>query len=450
MRRNQGLLLGLGCLVALAGACDDGAVMTPPQTTAGTSATAGTPAGTAGTTGTSGTGMAAAGTGTMTGTSGTGASGTTGGAGTSAGTGTAGMSTAGTGSSAGTSGGTAGAPPSGTAGFAMCGGAPKEGVCKTKAPGIYAMKTEVDVWYMDEINTTQPLFDAHRGKLTIYFRGTFSDVCEDGSGGKGIMHPCGTRLPPLYASLTAGIIQIEFPDDLWEKPGVPDYTTTGSATGFGAGDTLKIAKTGGLLGIDLMNIDAAWPAYTDTTKFPCKDGKTGEGCFPDMDGDQKPGVTVTIKTEGTPPNPGYAAGLGEWHYIPAPTDFGTAVLGDGATKVFIGLRTRLGGSGMIGADCMSGIGPAEAEDFESRAIACEMLDKSPCTPAGAEFVDQNNPIFHVLQKDQTPPASWASIANAAVDRTPSKGPLSSVVRLGDLGATVSCADVRNAAFPPFN
>lgn len=347
------------------------------------------------------------------------------------------------------SGGAAGAPPGATPGFAMCGGAPKTGECKPKVPGIYAIKTEVDVWYMDEINTAQPLFDPGRSKLTIYFRGTLSDVCEDGSGGKALMHPCGTRLPPLYVDANGGVIQIEFPDALWDKMDIPDYQTMGSTTGFGAGDTLKISKTVGLLGIDLMAPDAAWPKFDKTTSFPCTKGM-GMACFPDMDNDGKPGVTVTIKTDGTPPAAPYMNPLGPWRYVPAPTSVTAALIDDGATSVYIGLRTRLGGSGKIAADCASGVGSAEAEDFESRAINCVTKAGAECAPAEAEFVDQNNPIFHVLQVGQMPPATWKhprTDADATLDRSPSKGPQSAVVRLDEVAGTKTCADVRAAMFP---
>jgi hypothetical protein len=437
-------------VAALLGAgCDNSGTTTPPATMAGTGAAAGT--GVAGTTPQAGTGTVTGGTGTTS----TGGTGTTGTSGTgAAGTGTAtagtGTATAGTGTAtAGTGGGTAGTGTSATPGFAMCGGAPKTGECKAKAPGIYGMKTEVDVWYMDEINTDSPLFDPGRSKITIYFRGTLSDVCEDGSGGKGMMHPCGTRLPPLYADVNGGVIQIEFPDALWDKPGIPDYESKGSTTGFGVGDTLTISKTTGLVGLELMTPDAAFPTYMQTTSFACKSGM-GIACFPDMDGDMNPGITVTIKQDGTPPNPPYTNPLGPWHYIPAPTDLGAGLLGDGATKVYIGLRTRLGGSGKIGADCSSGSGVAEAEDFESRTVDCVMKNGSKCNPDGAEFVDKNVPLFHVLKAGEMPPAKWKharSEADATLDRSPSKGPQSSVVRLADLGSMVSCEMIRGAQYP---
>jgi hypothetical protein len=317
---------------------------------------------------------------------------------------------------------------------------------------VYALKTEVDVWWRDE-NNSPTLYDPGRGKITVYFRGELSDVCEDGSGGKALMHPCGTRLPPLWAEANCGIIQIVFPDTLWDQKDVPSYTTTGSTSGFSAGDTLTIDQTPGLLGIELPTVDAAFPTYMDTTSFTCPAGM-GEKCFPDQDLDGKPGITVQIQQTGTLPTAPYACAgesvLGPWKYIAAPYSVEAGLTGDGAKSVYIGLRTRLGGSGMIGADCLSGAGNATAMGFESRSLDCVTKDDAACTPAQSEFVDKNNPNYHVLQVGETPPAEWkhpTAAADMALDRSPSKGPQSAVVRLGDLGANVTCEQVRNAMYP---
>lgn len=445
MRRNQGLLLSLGCLLALAGACDDGGSSGTP--------TAGTTGNTAGTAPTGGTKVPEAGStgGTVTAGNGTGNAGSRamGTAGSTAGA--AGTTTA----NAGMSGGAAGSSPASTEGFAMCGKPAKEGTCKDKAPGIYGLKTEVDVWYMDE-NNAQPVFDPGRGKITIYFKGTLGDLCEDGSGGKAQMQACGTRLPPLYADLNGGVIQITFPDEMWDKPGMPVYPATGSSTGFNPGDTLTIDPTAGLLGIDLGPEGAAatFPGYMQTTTFACTDGKTGADCFPDQDGDGNPGVTVKMQLEGTPPDPGYQS-ISAWHYIPAPISLGSGAFEMGAETVYIGLRTSLGGSGLIGSDCMSGSGAAVAEDFISRVFACVMNDGMPCSETGGEtdgvgFLDKNTPTFYVLKPGDVPPEKWKHAraeVDSLLDRTPGKGPQSSMVRIADLGSEVSCADVRNAAYP---
>jgi hypothetical protein len=88
--------------------------------------------------------------------------------------------------------------------------------------------------------------------------------------------------------------------------------------------------------------------------------------------------------------------------------------------------------------------------FESRSLDCVTKDDAPCTPAQSEFVDKNNPNYHVLQVGELPPADWkhpSAAADMVLDRNASKGPQSAVVRLGDLGQDFTCEQVRSAAFP---
>ena len=442
--RHAPSFLKIGCLISLVGACSN----TGTGTTDNGKFQAGSPA-----TGTGGAGT----TGGQTG--GTGGASTSPSGGNSATPSTGGTTGGTTQPAGGTSGGTAGSnagaageSASGGADFAMCGKPAQEGMCKDKAPGVYALKTEVDVWWRDE-NNSPTLYDPGRGKITVYFKGELSNVCEDGSGGMAKMKPCGTRLPPLYAEANCGIIQIVFPDALWDAPMIPTYNTTGSTSGFNPGDILTVDQTPGLLGIELPSIDAPFPPYTETTMVTCPTG-TGEQCFPDQDGDGKPGITVEIQQAGTPPMAPYACAgeaiLGPWHYIAAPFSVEAGLTGDGAKNVYIGLRTRLGGSGAIGADCMSGAGAASATGFESRSFDCVTKSDTACTPAQAEFVDKNNPNYNVLQVGEMPPADWmhpSAAANMALDRSASKGPQSAVVRLGDLGQDFTCEQVRAAAYP---
>jgi hypothetical protein len=249
------------------------------------------------------------------------------------------------------------------------------------------------------------------------------------------------------------VVQIVFPDALWDQPGIPSYTTTGHSSGFKPMDILTIDKTAGLLGVDLASLDAPWPSYMETTTFACSNGKKGKDCFPDQDGDGQPGITVQIQQTGTAPNPGYECPVGPWEYVPAPTGVPEAIGRIGAKEVHIGLRTKIGGSGAIKDDCISGAGVADVGNFESRALECIMSDGSACTASGIGFVDMNVPIFHPLQMGEAPPAMWKHSrpeADAVLDRKPSVGPRSAVVRLGDLGTNVSCADVRNAQYPALN
>jgi hypothetical protein len=321
-------------------------------------------------------------------------------------------------------------------------------MCKATSNGVYAMRMDFDVWYEDALNTPKLILPG-RGPLTIYLKAEITDVCEDGSGGKAIMRPCGTVLPPLYTDAVNKVIQIQFPDALWDAEGIPSFETTGSVTSFDPGATLAVAKTTSLVGISLVDKNGVWPEYTATATLDCGGGLTGEKCFPDLDGDGNPGITAVMKLDGTPPDPGYLSG---WEYTPAPTVETDALTGDGASQAFTGLRTRLAGNGVVAADCKSGSGQAEAEDFESRVYGCKTKAGAACSAAQAEFVDKNTPAFHVLKAGEAPPTTWKySGLNGEIDpklnRTPSKGPTVVSVRLGEPGQAVTCTDIRGAAYP---
>jgi hypothetical protein len=93
-------------------------------------------------------------------------------------------------------------------------------------------------------------------------------------------------------------------------------------------------------------------------------------------------------------------------------------LGTGATTLFAGLRTQLGGAYPVGPDCSGDTGDAEAHDVALRAFDCRMVDGTRCTPNAATVADQNMPVFR------------------------GQGAQNTVVRLGDLGESLGCADVR--------
>jgi hypothetical protein len=379
-----------------------------------------------------------------------------------AGTGTAGSvgGTAGTGI-AGSVGGTAGTGAIDPA--VMCASeVPKEGQCKATAEGVYALKVAFDVWWMDEI-TVPYLIEPGRGTIEVLFRGEISDVCEDGSDGIGTLHPCGSTVPPFLVGANCSAVHIQFPEDLWDKPGIPDYITKGNATGFNPGDVLSIAQTTGLLGIELSDVNGPFPAHTETTTFTCPSG-TLEQCFPDQDGDGNPGVTVNFAKTGmlTPTSAPYKSpytcnGFTPDWTISEPPIAVLAVLPTPDARVsdaYVGMKLSAGGSGKIAADCASGVGDAVAGDtIPTRVFACTKADGTPCSGADATFIDTNAPLYHVLKKGEAPPATWKHPtrpeADAVLDRSTSVGPRSSVVRIGNLGEAKTCGDIRAATFPAF-
>jgi hypothetical protein len=325
-------------------------------------------------------------------------------------------------------------------------GAAKEGVCKDMVSGIYGVKIELDVWWLDELNTSSPLFDPGRGTITILTQSALSEFCQDGSGGESEVRGCDLRLPPLYADASGSVVQLALPTTIWEQREMPSFTSAARATGFGALDEVLVDPVLANFGIALASDDAPWPSYRDTPFFTCSNAATGADCFPDHDGDGHPGITARLQLSGAPPEPSYAR-RGGWHYAPALTDSSPEFFGSGATSLYLGLRAQLSGSHPIGAGCQGGSSSAEAAALELRVLDCAMKDGTRCTAAASTFVDENVPVFHVLQPGETPPANWQhrrADANARLDRSASVGPRNRVVRLGALDAASSCSDVRAA------
>jgi hypothetical protein len=348
-----------------------------------------------------------------------------------------------------------------------------DGMCKKTAEGVYAIKTDLDVWWHDENNPTTPIVDPGRGTITIYLMGDLH-TCDDGKG-TGVLKACGSALPAFTSDVTCDAYQLQFADELWDKPDMPTFTTTGTTSGFDPGATLTIAQASGLVGI-LLDDPTMWPTADQTGMIKCMSGaKMGiPDCYPDQDGDGQPGITVSLLTTGSfmPTNCGTGAnqpdckcsalGNPAFSYRGSPTSLDlTAGGGSGGgvrtKEVHVGLRTTLGGMGTIAADCKSGMGDGMAPEdaIKSRVVSCKVDPGSlpsgdtshtnnDCSQDEALFVDQNVPNYHVLQKGGTPMSGINYPNGKALDPTPSMGPLSSVKRLGDLGTKFTCADARKA------
>jgi len=65
-----------------------------------------------------------------------------------------------------------------------------------------------------------------------------------------------------------------------------------------------------------------------------------------------------------------------------------------------------------------------------------------CTSAEASFMDANLPIYNILAVGKKPDSKLTLL-----DTSASQGPLVSIVRLGDVGASLGCADARDATYP---
>jgi hypothetical protein len=374
------------------------------------------------------------------------------------GTGAGGMSGGGaggmSGGGAGMAGGGAGAGP---VDCSMRGGEPT-GSCKDSASGTFAIKTEVDVWWAQD--TATPIVDPGRGKITVYLMGKLSGVCEDGVG-KGVIRGCGTVLPPFVSYAACDAFQIEFPDALWDQPTMPTFETTGNTSGFEPGETLAINIATGLIGIDMNDPDmGTWPTPDQTGTFACPLGM-GQMCFPDDDGDMNPGVTLKMGKIGQQFKPNGCGLTGDdpvvYRGVPFDAIGGVDDASVRAETLYVGIRTRIGGAGLIGSDCKSGVGDAMAVYMDSRVFDCIATDGSPCELEQSTFIDENAPNYNILAKGAAPPTDKMRSscecpdgclgAGCPLDQTPSAGPRSAIVRLGGLDENFDCAAVRNAPYP---
>jgi hypothetical protein len=291
------------------------------------------------------------------------------------------------------------APPT----AAPCGhGASREDACEGRLAGVYGIEVKLDVAWSDEIDPAAPVFRSGRGQVVALLIAELSGLCPGEAEGDLVTRVCDLRLPALHADATSGDVQLMVPHATWERPSIPEFTARVRASDAAEPGFEIVSPIVAMLGIALESDDAAWPSHRETALVTCGEGRAGAECFPDQDADGKPGITLRAAVSGTP----------------VPTDVSLPLAGIGASTLFAGLRTKLGGSYPAGPDCNGATGDATAGDLELRAFDCVMQDGAPCTPSAAMIADRNLPVFH---------------ARSATNR---------VIRLSDSRGALRCEDVR--------
>lgn len=348
-------------------------------------------------------------------------------------------------------------------------GAPTVDTGTTCEPtGVFGVQSTVDVSWGGRTGGLVGLTDDGRAKIVIDLMVTVSEVdtSHPGSQGEipimGEVRTCSVHLPPFYSTTLCESYNPLFPDTIWESSKLPKIQLSGSYScpaGTAAGEihpgcTLNMDAKTYLLGIDLQNPEQPWPTPDQTATLPCAAGK-GQQCFPDSDNDKEPGITIKMQTTGKAP-PGVGCMDSGYAYQAPPLNSSPAAIFGGvkrADRLFLGTRTKLGGSGKISDDCMGGKGSGVAQFVESRAWGCYVQPGTAdfpgpaagpnlyCDASEALFLDQNMPIYIIMAYGQVPDSKLN-----VVDKSASKGPEFSMVRLGKIGDQVSCADVRNAKY----
>jgi hypothetical protein len=322
-------------------------------------------------------------------------------------------------------------------------------------PGTYGIRSTVDVSWGGRSGGLVGLTDDGRDAIVIHLMVKIDKIDDGTNELHGTVQPCGVELPPFYSTTLCESYKPVFPTRIWESADLPVVPLAGRMQCRNPGCILTLDAQTVLLGIELENPEAPWPTPQDTPMLQCMSGK-GVDCFIDHDTDMLPGMTIELLTMGMPP-PGTGCN-GEYNYMAAPLSSSPAAIFGGvrrADRVLLGTRTKLGGSGTISADCKSGVGSGIAQFVQSRSWGCFVKQgtynlgdsevagpNDPCNGAEAQFLDENLPIYNILNVGMAPDP-----ALNVVNKKVSDGPLMSMVRVGGPGEHVTCADVRSANYP---
>jgi hypothetical protein len=331
-----------------------------------------------------------------------------------------------------------------------------DGTCKKSAPGVYALRLDIPVYWGDKtLLGLVAVVDAGRGMVRYYGKMEVGSVCEDGKF-EAKLYTCGIKLPTFYSSLLCEGYETEFPDSTWDRTDIAPFAVKGTFSGFSPGSSMALNSMDYVFGIDMKDVTGKWPTSDETLTYACSAG-TGKACYPDYDRDGKPGITLMPKGgTGNLIDKGCIDALGgdnpfKRAYPPLSADL--TVLTGGAARaqeLYIAFRMKVGGGGKIASDCVTSGGDVPAEYLNTRAVACSVNQdllggssgtKTACTDEQANFMDSQFPEFKTMNKGVKPPTS-ATIK----DTSASLGTIATMVRLGDTDQNFSCANIRNAPF----
>jgi hypothetical protein len=340
-----------------------------------------------------------------------------------------------------------------------CGGSPGGPDAGTHCDllGEFGIRLVVDLAWGGRSGGLVGLTDDGRGKLVVHLLASFDSIDSGTLTLHATARSCGVSLPTFYSTTLCEAYEPVFPTTMWESSKMPSFPLNGRLQCLDPGCIVSIDAHTVLLGIELDNPEAPWPTATQTPQLSCADGK-GVKCFPDHDGDGQPGLTVHVTTEGVV-NGTFSSCSGQYNKRGAPLSASIAAIFGGirrTDRVLSGVRMKLGGSATIGPSCDSGSGSGIAEYVNSRAWSCLVQPgtynfpyanqaagpNTACTSSEASFMDANLPIYSVLAVGKKPDSTLQLL-----DTSASQGPQISIVRLGDPGSSVSCADVRSATYP---
>lgn len=316
--------------------------------------------------------------------------------------------------------------------------------------GVYAWKANVDVTWGGQSGGLFDLTDDGRGIIEVVMRAVVKQV---GPAGEfiGEVTPCAAELPAFRSSVLCEAYQPTFPTVIWDVDKPLRVPVNGRFQCMSPGCSLTFDPATALVGIDLAEVDGPWPSASEALTFDCAAG-TGTACYPDLDADGRPGVSVTLPEGGFLPSA--QDDCQRYRLRGAPLNANPLAIFDGVPRtdrLHLGIRMRLGGSVRLSPDCTGGDGLGVAEFVQSRAAGCMVEEgtgnlfqtpagpNDPCDDAQGDFMNDNLPTYNILRVGQRP--SWFLSLS---DRRASRGPTYEITRLGPADREYTCAEVRAA------
>jgi hypothetical protein len=195
------------------------------------------------------------------------------------------------------------------------------------------------------------------------------------------VRPCGVGMPDFETernSLISELYGAYVPDDIWERPNMPSWQTSWSASCRVPGCTVFTSAIQAVIGARVTSNPYKWPTASEPrTDFQVVDD----------DGDGLPGLTFTAK------GPMEVNSEGRMYaYPPVGISLSTR-----ARKIMmaIGMRTQMEGKL---ESCNRVAGALTVMSVNSRALGCMgMRGQEPftCDPNHVRFLDENMPVWQL-------------------------------------------------------
>jgi hypothetical protein len=309
--------------------------------------------------------------------------------------------------------------------------------CHCDLSGLWAVRLDVDLCWKGrpiQVGTDQDLVSAGSMESSNW---ELREIVYDGNDVKMKMKSCGTdNTPDLISPLFRETYSSYVPLATFDLVGLR-ATPAFSQPSIVPGVTFRTPTEADVYGIDLGPdpVSAPWPERADID--PSK--------WSDSDGDGQPGVTFWSRV----PSEVTDSGTGHYKYLPVrPSGGGSTFAVDQragcvsvATRVLSHLEARVD-------SCTRLVGTYVNEKSEGRVNSCTVVDKGTCNPADP------NDCSGWTKDVSCGAADWRSatlcdgemISRLDDDQNQSQNAKATfeAVRLGVVGSTPSCADVRQA------